>query len=622
MFASGTLRKLHLVSILLLTAAAPAVLNAQGDTYGPITETNFFGGFNRFFAYQDSPPRMVLNDGPLAGVRETWNILGHFGLEGSYMYGQNNLRLTPTPGGPMSSVNFASHTGIGFLGGVFYLMGPEHRTRVFLRAGPSIVNYLPTQGAQNYARNPANAYLAATNLSSGVEFGGLYGVGVKTFLNKWLALRADFEGTAYPQPHYHLPSISYGPGAVYVPRDGVATYYSVSAGFSIGIGHRAEAAPPLPPKAPEPPGPSARLDVSGANGSAIDAGCPGDRQSIPFSINASTNLPDHRPVYRWTVNGQTAGADSPQFNFTVPQAAGQYKVSVLVRDDPGNSSDKRTADPVTVDVATLTVQGHSDPTIAVSVAQSTLNFGDTTALQVTPGGSACNRRMTYTCQTNAGRLTGTPPNAFDSSTVEFDADRSRAQTRMASITCTVRDDLGSTASASTNVNVNLAQLAEARRFDDVVFAKNNARVNNCGKRILLEEVYPLLTEHPDWDLVVVGHTSQSERKGTPLDRQRVMNVIATMTAGADTCPRLDLSRIRFVVAGTDQKSDPRPAFCGTSSRVKTTERTGQSITADDADARFRRVEVYVIPKGAKLPADAASAAAAPEEAVRALGCPK
>ena len=67
-----------------------------------------------------------------------------------------------------------------------------------------------------------------------------------------------------------------------------------------------------------------------------------------------------------------------------------------------------------------------------------------------------------------------------------------------------------------------------------------------------------------------------------------MNVIATMTAGSDTCPKLDMSRIRFVVAGVDQKSDPRPAFCGTSSRVKTNERAGQSITADDADATPRR----------------------------------
>jgi outer membrane protein OmpA-like peptidoglycan-associated protein len=622
MFTSSTFRRFHCVSILLLTAAAPAVLHAQLDTYGPITETNFFGGVNRFFAYQDSPPRMVLNDGPLAGVRETWNMLGHFGLEGSYMYGQNNLRLTPTPGGPMSSVHFASHTGIAFLGGVFYFMGPEHRTRVFVRGGPALLGYYPTQTAQSYARATTNTYLAASNLSSGVEFGGLYGLGVKTFLNKWLALRADFEGTAFPQPHYHLPSTSYGPGAVYIPQGGVGTYYSVSAGFSIGIGHHAEAAPPLPPKAPEPPGPSARLDVTGANGNAIDAGCPGDRQSIPLSVSATTNLPDHHPVYRWMVNDQTAGTDSPQFNFPVPSAAGQYKVSVLVRDDPGISTDKRTADPVTVDVATVTVQSHTDPTLTVSAAQSTLNFGDTTALQINPGGSACNRRMTYTCQTNVGRLTGTPANAFDSSTVEFDADRSRAQTRVASITCTVRDDLGSTARASTNVNVNLAQMAEVRRFDDVVFAKNNARVNNCGKRILLEEVYPLLTQHPDWDLVVVGHTSQSEKKGTQLDRQRLLNVIATMTAGSDTCPRLDLSRVRFVVAGTDQKSDPRPAFCGTSSRVKTTERAGQSITADDADAKFRRVEVYVVPKGAKLPDDAASAAAVPEDAVRALGCPK
>jgi hypothetical protein len=609
------------VVALIFAVGGAGLLSAQVEFSAPTTETNFFAGASRFFANQTQPPRMILNDGLLGGIRETWNFHRHVAIEGSYDYGQNNLRLTPVSGGLVNSVKFASHTGLASATGVFYFQGPESKTRVFLRAGPAMMNVFPTAGAKSNARNPANAYWGATGLNSDLQVGGVYGIGVKWFPTRRFGIRADFEGSAFPQTHFHLASIPGGPGAVYVPPGGVGTLYQVTVGFILGIGHKEMPPPPVAAAPPPPPPPVARLDVENQTVRAIDAGCAGDTKEIPFSVKAATTLAGHQPLYRWTVNGQPAGTNSPNFTYPVSMTPGTYRVAVAVSDDPAASTDTRTGEPVTLQLANVTVQPHPQPTLTVAAAQSELNLGDSTRLTVTPQGNACNRRMTYSCATTEGTLVGTPTTGFNSTGMVFDADRSKMQTKQVNITCTVTDDLGGTGSGSAPVTVKVDPL-QVQRFDDIVFAKNNTRVNNCGKRILIEEVYPQLTEHPDWDLVVIGHSSPDEKKGVPLDRQRVMNVIATLTAGSDTCPRLDAGRVRFGLEGTEQKSTTRPAFCGTSTRVKSSERNGQSATAADTNTQFRRVEIYLVPRGAAIPDNATALQVVPADEIRPLACPK
>src|SRR3954471_396476 len=166
---NSTFRRYLCVFALFIAGRGPGLLYGQGEFYAPTTETNFFAGASRFFANQDQAPRMILNDGLFGGIRETWNFSRHVAVEGSYDYGQNNLRLTTVPGGPASSVKFASHTGKAFAGAVFYLQGPERRLRMFLRAGPAAVTVFPTSGAKNAATNPANAYLGAGGLNTDIE---------------------------------------------------------------------------------------------------------------------------------------------------------------------------------------------------------------------------------------------------------------------------------------------------------------------------------------------------------------------------------------------------------------------------------------------------------------------
>jgi outer membrane protein OmpA-like peptidoglycan-associated protein len=229
--------------------------------------------------------------------------------------------------------------------------------------------------------------------------------------------------------------------------------------------------------------------------------------------------------------------------------------------------------------------------------------------------------LTYTCVTPEGSLRGNPPNEFDSTGVQFDPDRSRLQSKVVNITCTVRDVRGGTGQTVIPVTVIQPPILVSR-LDDVVFGANNARVNNCGKRILLEELYPQLTEHPDWDLVVVGHTAPGE-KGAQLDRRRAMNVIATMTSGKDTCRMLEPNRVRWAVAGNNAGGgDVRPGFCGTSNRTPTKERAGQAVNENDPNAAGRRVEIYLVPPGAAVPAGAAPLQSVPLTEVQKLGCPR
>jgi hypothetical protein len=161
---------------------------------------------------------------------------------------------------------------------------------------------------------------------------------------------------------------------------------------------------------------------------------------------------------------------------------------------------------------------------------------------------------------------------------------------------------------------------EARRLDDLVFPPGSSRVNNCAKRLLIEELTPMLRDQPNSRVVLIGHRDERERGGATLDRARVLNAAAVLSAGTGICPQLDLSRVLGAWVGTDQTSTPRPALCGASTAVR--ERGGQAVAAADTRAQFRRVEVWFVPEGAELPAALQSAQPVPADAVKPLGCPK
>jgi hypothetical protein len=105
-----------------------------------------------------------------------------------------------------------------------------------------------------------------------------------------------------------------------------------------------------------------------------------------------------------------------------------------------------------------------------------------------------------------------------------------------------------------------------------------------------------------------------------LDEQRVLNAAAVLTGDHGTCANVDRAQIKIDWVGTDQTSTPEPGLCGTSNLPATKERRNSQVTPADQE---RRVEVYLVPKGAqRMPPAVKNLKPISEEVIKDLGCPK
>jgi hypothetical protein len=148
------------------------------------------------------------------------------------------------------------------------------------------------------------------------------------------------------------------------------------------------------------------------------------------------------------------------------------------------------------------------------------------------------------------------------------------------------------------------------RLPDVLFAANNARVNNCGKRILLEQLRAYSQRDSSGTVVLVGHNS-SDETGANLAEQRALNSAAVITAGTGVCLAIPQSQVQVSAPGVDQNGVAfESGFCQSSVG-------GTSNTVD-----MRRVEVWFVPTGGQLPASVSKSQSASSLPVSSLGCPK
>ena len=358
------------------------------------------------------------------------------------------------------------------------------------------------------------------------------------------------------------------------------------------------AAPP-PAVVPAPaPKPVANLQISAITGGR-DV-CPSD--NLRVAVTASGWLPQQTPVYQWFLDDKAVEGTSNAF-LIVPTSgpSGTHTVKVMVT--AGESS--KTSAPVNI-----IIKPAPPPTIRFGASPATIIYGDKSALTATAAGSECTSPVTIRYTAGEGAIVGMN---FESATMSFDLNnRAKPQSKVVHLTATATDSKGQTAAAGADVTVTLTP--QARRLDDIVFQSRNARVNNCGKRILLEELTPILRNDPDAKVVLIGHRDATESAASKVDEQRVANAAAILTAGTGICPQLDLSRVLINWVGADQSSETRPALCGSS----VIERTGQAVAATDNKAPFRRVEIWIIPGGAAMPAALTNLKPAPA----ARGCPR
>jgi len=197
---------------------------------------------------------------------------------------------------------------------------------------------------------------------------------------------------------------------------------------------------------------------------------------------------------------------------------------------------------------------------------------------------------------------------FDSSSLVFDSASNAEQRKTVTITAACADDKN-TGTGTTQVEVIKKATIAPIRLPDILFSRDSARVNNCGKRILLEQLRSYYERDSGGSVALVGHQS-SDEKPTNLAEQRALNSAAVITAGSGVCLSVPASRVQVSSPGTDQMGVSFDSnFC-------------QSSVPAGPEAEMRRVVVWFIPSGGQMPASVTNSQAASSLPVANLGCPK
>ncbi|SPE30228.1 conserved exported hypothetical protein [Candidatus Sulfopaludibacter sp. SbA3] len=381
-------------------------------------------------------------------------------------------------------------------------------------------------------------------------------------------------------------------------------------GFNFTFGGEAPVPPPPPP--PPPPPMKACPD-----GSSVPAGAPCPLRNMDLQMTSKqaelceggivTLTPAGAPqdaTYQWTVEGQPTST-APSFDFGgTGREPGAYKVVLTVSAPDYN--------PVTTST-NITVRAYRAPSGTLEATPQEVMAGEKVnlAANFTPGqcgGSL--RQPVFTA--SEGTVTGTQ---FDSSEVRFDPAATSEQRKTVTIVAKVADDKGSGTAQAT---VLVKKPALAKRLPDIVFPDSSARVNNCGKRVLLEELKTFLESDPTGKVVLVGHLSEKEAAKAGLDQTRALNAAAVISAGNGICYGFPASQILVgAVGAADNGVDYQSHFCGS-----TQELPGSLVKESESEARYRRVEVWFVPGSGVLPASVKDYKDAVSLSVSALGCPR
>jgi PKD domain len=154
-------------------------------------------------------------------------------------------------------------------------------------------------------------------------------------------------------------------------------------------------------------------------------------------ITATASSPEGQPLtYSWSASsGTISGNGNTATLNTSSAAAGTITVTCKVADDQGRSATATT-------VVTVNAVHAAPPTISCSANPSIMNQGGTAVITAT-GRSPQNLPLTYSYSASAGSISGTSTTA--------NLETSRASAGIVTVTCTVDQQGGGTASATTSV---------------------------------------------------------------------------------------------------------------------------------------------------------------------------
>lgn len=216
---------------------------------------------------------------------------------------------------------------------------------------------------------------------------------------------------------------------------------------------------------------------------------------------AGAVLPKRTLAYTWTGAGVTGNGETATVA-TAGQAPGTYTVNGTVKEGKGNKP-WETANCS----ATYTVKAYEPPTISCTVAPATIKPGDSATI-TSVGVSPQNRPLRYSYTATAGTISGSGTTATYSS--------AGAQTGAVTITGTVTDDKGQTASCTTGLTIETPVVPPAPHAQALCFIsfsrdkKRPTRVDNEAKACLDEVALDLKQQQADARAVLVGEQTTNE----------------------------------------------------------------------------------------------------------------
>jgi hypothetical protein len=372
-------------------------------------------------------------------------------------------------------------------------------------------------------------------------------------------------------------------------------------------------APTPPPPPPPPPMHSCW------NGSSLPMGTPCPLRNMNVQSPAAVELcagtslkitapgtPPEGATYQWRIDGEPVSKEATIEFGTSGREPGAHKIAVTMSAPEYNDA---------VIERTVNIAAYRPPTGSLEASPREIWAGEKATLSAnfTPGHCGGNLGVPA-FSASEGSVSG---NQFDSADVRFDPAATTEQRKTITLLAKVSDGNGE-AQAQTALVVKKAAPVLAKRFPDIVFPNGNARVNNCGKRVLLEELKTATDADPTGKVVLVGHVSEKEAGKKDLDQQRALNAAAVLSAGQGVCSSFPASQVLVGTTGaTDNGVDYQSKFCGS-----TNERPASIVKEGESDAKYRRVEVWFVPTGGMLPASVKEPKDAAALAVSGLGCPR
>jgi outer membrane protein OmpA-like peptidoglycan-associated protein len=336
-----------------------------------------------------------------------------------------------------------------------------------------------------------------------------------------------------------------------------------------------------------------KLNLNLAVNAASTEICQGDSTQV---IAAPNGAAPNQLTYTWSVNGQ-AVSHGPTFEFgSAGRAPGTYRVELAANGGGFNPASTST---------TITVREYVPPTGTAAANPAQIRAGEASSLSASFQGQCGGNIQAPTFEASEGTVNGTQ---FDSTGVVFDSTNNAEQRKTVTITAKAADNRN-VGTATTTIEVIKAAVVAPIRLPDVLFSDKSARVNNCGKRILLEQLRSYVQRDASGTVYLVGHTSSDEP--VKLAEQRALNAAAVITAGSGICLSVPQSQVQVSAPGADQLGVGFEAgFCQAS--------VGGGSTAADS----RRVEVWFVPTGGQAPPSVVNSQSATALPLSSLGCPK